>query len=506
MNRFLAKPLALAATLATAVALSACGGSDKPSDPLDNALQYLPKDAPFVAAIGTDLQGSQAGALEDIVKKFPFGGAVVKQIQEEIEDQAGDFETLKELLGNDFVVGSTSAKDFTGTPSGEDEAFVGAIEAKDADKLEEQVKKEGKEDGEKDGAKIYKNDDTVIAIQDGTLIVAGNRKQLEAAIERHGGDDHFTQKDFEDGIGSVDDDSLVRAYFDVAGLLEADPDTRQARKIKWVAALEGFGLGAKATSDSIDIDFDLTTKSGLADSDLPLAAGSASPEVVDRKGALGIGVRDPGQIVTFAEAAGKAISPGGFAQYESGKQQIDKSIGVNLNDDLVEQLEGDLALSVTLDGKFGARAQLKDPAAMEKTLAALGKVAPAIAKGATGETVGYAKPKAGSKAPFYALATKDGDSIVYGVIDENLVVANDPKLAGAIAKEPASPVQGAKGSLAAQADAQQLGNELVKEFADALGFGSALGGNLVTGPLGQLTGSIESSTSGMSGNLSLTFD
>ena len=82
------------------------------------------------------------------------------------------------------------------------------------------MKKEGKEDGEKDGAKFYKSGDSEVAVQDGTLIVAGNRKQLEAAIERHGGDDHFTQDDFDKGLGDVSGDSLVRAYFNVAALLD----------------------------------------------------------------------------------------------------------------------------------------------------------------------------------------------------------------------------------------------------------------------------------------------
>ena len=286
----------------------------------DNALQYLPKDAPFVAAIGTDLEGDQAKALEGIVKKFPFGSAAVGQIQKQIEKQAGDFDTLKGLLGNDFVVGSTNAKDFVGTPSGDDESWVGAIEAKDGDKLEDQVKKEGKADGEKDGAKFYKTDDSEVAVQDGTLIVAGNRKELEAAIERHGGDDHFTEDDFEKGIGNLPKDSRR------ARLLQRRRAARvrsghaaDARKVKWVTALEGFGLGASATSDSINAEFNLTTKPGLSAEDLPLAAGSASPQVVERKGAVGVGVKGAGQIVTFAESAGKAISPGGFGQYEAGQ-------------------------------------------------------------------------------------------------------------------------------------------------------------------------------------------
>ena len=47
---------------------------------------------------------------------------------------------------------------------------------------------------------------------------------------------------------------------------------------------------------------------------------------------------------------------------------------------------------------------------------------------------------------------------------------------------------------------------MLKQFTGILGLGAALGGQLVTSPLGELTGSIETSTSGMKGKLTLTFD
>ena len=181
--------------------------------------------------------------------------------------------------------------------------------------------------------------------------------------------------------------------------------------------------------------------------------------MVERKGAIGVGVKGAGQIVTFAESAGKAISPGGFGQYEQGKQQIEKATGVSLSDDILAQLDGDLDVSITLNGKFGARADLKDPAAMEKTLAKLRPFIPRIVEGATDGKVGFAK-----RGPYYAVATAGGTSVVYGVVKERLVVANDPNIAREVADAEATSVPGAKGSVAVKADAEQLGNAMLQQF------------------------------------------
>ena len=83
------------------------------------------------------------------------------------------------------------------------------------------------------------------------------------------------------------------------------------------------------------------------------------------------------------------------------------------------------------------RAELKDPQAFERTLAKVADVLPSFAEGAGFGTVGLSKPKGGQD--FYALAQPDGDSVVFGVIDDVLVVANDPARAGQLAAaEPAA--------------------------------------------------------------------
>src|SRR6476661_7222305 len=63
--RRLAVPLAL-------LALAGCGGhSDQSLSPLDDALGYFSKDAPFVAAVETDPDGPQIKQLIELVGRFP---------------------------------------------------------------------------------------------------------------------------------------------------------------------------------------------------------------------------------------------------------------------------------------------------------------------------------------------------------------------------------------------------------------------------------------------------
>ena len=54
------------------------------------------------------------------------------------------------------------------------------------------------------------------------------------------------------------------------------------------------------------------------------------------------------------------------------------------------------------------------------------------------------------------LASADGDSLVYGVVDGAFVVANDRARASSWPGEETKAVEGAKGSLVMNADAEQL--------------------------------------------------
>jgi Protein of unknown function (DUF3352) len=509
------RKLSLLSLILGILAIAGCGGSSSGSDaesPLDNALGYLPADAPFVVSIDTDTKGEQSRAATDLIERFAFGDEIKKAIREELNED-GDFERFEDALGNEFVIGSTDARAFVNVPSGEDRNFVGAIEASKEDAIDKLIKQEkAKEDGEASGAKLYKDEDgDSFAVEGDVLIVAGSKKELQRALELRDGDDHMTEEDFDAGTEGVAKDAMLRVYLDVGGLLRSGGEAKDALKSKWVRALRTGGLALSFEQDRVSIDFDVTTDpEGLTDADVPIATSATAPEVLQRDGEIGVALRDLAHILRFARATAKQVDPDGSAELDTSIEQIESQVELDLEKDVLSQLEGDLAVSVGLDGKFGARAQVEDPAKLKRTLDKLSTVLSRFAEGATDERVGFAKPKAGED--FYALATGDGERFVFGVVDDMFVISNDPEIAGSLAAAPTAAVPGAEGSIVFQADAEQLGKEILKQvegdLLDSTGFeiGDRLRDSIATRPLDELTGSIEASTEGLSGSFELTLD
>ena len=68
-----------------------------------------------------------------------------------------------------------------------------------------------------------------------------------------------------------------------------------------------------------------------------------------------------------------------------------------------------------------------------------------MAEGAGLDDVAIVKPKRGED--FYALAEPDGDSIVFGVVDEAFVLDNDPARRAACDRESERRAWGAEGAV-----------------------------------------------------------
>ena len=146
------------------------------------------------------------------------------------------------------------------------------------------------------------------------------------------------------------------------------------------------------------------------------------------------------------------------------------------------------------------------------TIASSGIVPSCILPPSTGRvsfsfgSVTIEKPDGGEGV--YTLAQADGDNIAFGVVDGVLVVADDPEEAEEIAAEEPEAVDGAQGAVVMRSDAGELANAVIEDFGPALGLSgfNALGAQLFTDEFGDLSGSISSSTGGMTGRVTLTFD
>lgn len=496
MRRPIAILLAVSALFA-----AGCGGDDSGSA-LDVALSHLPEDALFAAAIETDLDGDGYRALDSLIDEFAFGGQARDLLREQLEQATdGRFdEDVRPLLGNPVVVGAIRDSD------GNTHA-IAAAQVPDGDRLGEVVERgNAREVGEAAGATLYEEGDNVYAVEDDVIVFADDRGQLTAALERADGDDHLDEETFDTALEDLPENALVRVYVDLQAALEGDPDTADARKVKWIAALRELGLTANARENGIEVEFRAATEGDLTDEDLPIAAGDDSPGVIRREGEVGLGIRDLAHIVGFAESAGQAIDPAGFGDYAQAKQTIDSQLGVNLDEDLVGQLTGNTSASVALDGSFGVRAELRDAEEFDRTLERVSDVLPSFARGAGLGDVTLTKPRGADD--FYTLTGEGGGAVVFGVVDEVLVVASDRARAQELATLEPSPVEDARGSAVMGADAEGLANAIIAEIGPSFGIPDlgGLGSGLITGPLDELNGSVRAETDAISGRLRLSVD
>jgi hypothetical protein len=492
---------------ALVLVVAGCGGGDDSGSALDSALAYLPKDTSFAAAIDTDTGGDQYKALAALLDKFPFGDQVKAELLGRFEESSGGIrfdQDVKPVLGNPLVIGAAEPQAITNS---QNNAFVVALKAKDTGALDDLIGKlKLKKDGEASGATLYRDDDTFVAVKDDMLVSANDESQLKSALERADGDDHFDEDRFNTALEDLPESALARVYADVQKLLTSDPGGVPAQRIRWIGALRTVGLAVTAKDDSVDIDFRAHTEGDLTDDDLPIAPGEDAPPIIKRSGEVGLGIRDLAHIVRWAESAAQAIDPSGFGDYERAKQTIDKQLGVNLDRDLIGQLTGNVAASLALGDDFGVRAELRDPRAFKRTLAKVADVLPSFAEGAGLGRVALTKPRPGGD--FYELRGTRGGKVVFGVSNDVLVVATDRARAVRLARAEPTAVEGASGSVALGADAEQLVGTFLRKYGSALGLPDlgGLGTGLLTQPLGDLNGYVSASADELRGKLTLAIE
>jgi hypothetical protein len=478
--------------VAFALIPTGCGTKSSSSSGLGDALSYVPKGAPLVMAVDTDPNGAQFKQIDKLIGKFPFGGQVKEQFKSAFESSSRiDYDKdVKPLLGHDLVIAVTSAE---GMHSGANHSYVAAWKVNDADAAKRLVQSDASKAGSAEGTDIYRHGDgTFTAIKDDTLVAAGSQADLEAALKRPAGGDHMSEDDFNVSLEGLNQDALVRVAGDFQAILAGSPKAATARKVKWLAALRTFGATASAEDDGIAWQFRVKTEGDLTDRDLPLAAGAESAPVVRRAGEVGIGIRNPAQVITFGEAVSRVTDPRGFARFQREKKSAGRKLGIDIDRDVIGQLTGNVAVSIALNGDFAARAELRDPAAAEATLK---KAVPRLKRVAKGKSIGISTPRNGKG--LYAVAEANGKKVVFGVVGKTFVAATDARRAAQFAGESPSTVSGLKGSFVLVSDARALANAI----AEQRGQGTAA--RFVTGALGDLLGSVETDTGGLTANFKL---
>jgi hypothetical protein len=254
--------------------------------------------------------------------------------------------------------------------------------------------------------------------------------------------------------------------------------------VKWVAGLRTFGITLTAENDGPAVDARINTD-GLAANDLPLAPGDEAPRVA-RIGEFGVGLRNAHQLVTFVQNTLRAVDPAQSQSLESGKKALGRAAGIDVDSDLIAQLTGATSFSGGVDGGWAIRSEPKDPAALAKSLDRLRK------KGKVG------KLRFAAAGDLIQLTDKNGNKFYFGMAGQLLVASPDLAKAKAAAVAQPQAVPRAKGSLVAIAD----GKAIVKALVAGRG-GGALGGQLASGPVGDLTAWLTTSPDGMRGRIKL---
>jgi hypothetical protein len=493
------RPLRLLAALTAClavIAVAGCGGNDSSSSGPGSVLSYVPKDTPFAVSIDTNLDGEQYKSLDAILNRFPFADTIKTLLKAQLTmgQEGVDFDKdIKPLLGNPAVISATDVGSFLSDSA--ESGFVAALQVKDKDALDSLVKKTGaKKQGEVAGATVYQDQDTSFAVNDDVVVLAGSRELLDAALKRADSGDGMSEDDFDKGLEGLPNDALARVYVDVQGLLGQSESARSARKIAWVGALRTLGLTISAQKDSIDVEFNLRTEGDLSEDDLPVATGDEPAQVVQRPGEIGVGLRDPGQLIAFFESALQAVDPQTFGDYEQGKRALSAKLDLDVDKDVIAQLTGNVSVSATIGGEFGVRAEVKDPAAFAKTV---DKIADALPQFGLGDNVTR-------QGDLYTLHGSD-TNFVFGVSNGALVVATDAARARQMAAAKPASVEGASGSLVLRADAEGIARQILAKIAPQFGIPDPVVPVLAK-PFDELRGSIATSTDGMKGKFSLTLD
>ena len=491
----------LAAVLA-AVLLAGCGAETREArSPLDDALGYIPADAPAVFVLETG--GSQSDRAAELLGRMPV---VSGQVYSRFENMIGwaflRFERdIRPLLGHELVVAVNDPRAALVADGFFDRLASLVVAWRVA---EPQVAKrvlirspDLQAAGKAHGVRVWENERARawLALDGDVFVAAGSRRRLERAIERRRGSSRFSEADFNDAFRGLPDDALLRARIDPRGVLESFPRLRGALAQRWIASLRETGVTLSAREDGFALALRARTEAEeLADDDLPLAPRGATPAALRQGSETGVGISEPGRLARFAEQLMRVVEPGRYAVLDRVRRRLRTRAGVDVQRDLLARIQqGSVALSA--DGTdIAARAHVVEAGKFRDALERLIPVLPGLG-GAFGiRDLGVSSPAPGQR--FFAAAVPGHQSVVFGLVGNSLVASDDTRRAGDLVTEPSRIVEGARGAAVLSADAGALAERLAREHVRGL---ERIGLPLALRPIGDLTGWLAISREGLRG-------
>ncbi len=191
----------------------------------------------------TDPESDQWKQVEELLGRFPDGDKWIAELKEEFEDET------KVTWESDVepALGEQVAVAVYGT-STDDLSFVALTNPEDTGKTVALV--------EKLNAADESDDEAVVRVVGDWVYLSDKETAIDAALVGEGGS-LADEKDFENGMDELPEDSLSRVWVDVAGAFEtfgdSDPDVAKTLRKLDLDKIDFAGAWAKAREDGAEI-------------------------------------------------------------------------------------------------------------------------------------------------------------------------------------------------------------------------------------------------------------
>jgi hypothetical protein len=344
---------------------------------------------------------------------------------------------LRALAGNDLVVARTRY------------GLFGAWVVKDSGALRELVRERAP-------------DPNVRVVVRGPLLVAGESGAVQLALATKDRGAGMTRQLFDERLLGLPADALARVEANFALIPPA-----QASKIAWLHSLRRGALTVRAD----DAGVHLRARAEGAPSppeEIPLAPGATPPVPLDRSNGATAGIRDLRHLIRVGLTTLKASDPGTYRRYDLARRAFNLLRRGDIDHDVIDQLGGTATLWTADLQTFTLTAPVADPERMAKALGGL-------------------KPIMGR-----LLAAAGLEGARYGVVGSTLVVTTIPSVPlDRLASGSPRRIDSLTGALTGVVRGAALRQLLIQR----LGLPSIAG--FALGPLGDLTFSAQTSTTGI---------
>jgi hypothetical protein len=480
----------LLATVLAGLGVAACGssspGSGGTASPTVQALSYFPTSTPLVLTLTTNPKADSVKQAQALEHHNPSYAAAATAIFARLSQLGIDYnQDIRPLFGNPIAVGVISASGLTGSKV---PPFLVTWVTKSASTLSKLIGKlHLTSAGTHDGAKLYTTSGAAAAVAGPTLIFARSTDVLNAALNRHAGNQGFDPASYAQATTGISSRGVIKIFGDLTQVLAA-PSAAKARQVPWVAAIKRYGLSISAGPHGLSLQYHVdTTGRSLSVSQLPIASGASVPVTV---GTLPIqaAVRDPAQVINFIEQTARVLSPAGYAKFLRQEAALKRRSGVDIGP-LAQRLTGDLSVESDTHTTM-ARAQVSNPSRAVQALSRFARTSPVHASRSSGPTLA---PLGGG---MYSL-TRSKSKLIVGVVGDELVFGR--ATAGqlrAYATAPPNAAAAGTGSVTFRIALTELLRKTLRHAPPAAA-------QQVFSLLGDITGSAEATTSGLSGTATL---